>query len=753
MIPALCATLAVGCLESGGKGPADTGSDAGGTADDADTGTSGEDTAADDDPELVDCGGGVFVVEGVDCPDEESEEPEEAPCTVDGEPDSDCDGLSDADEAVYGTRPDVVDTDGDGLPDGVEVVLGYDPRHARSQNPTVTDLEYLLSSLSRGSDVDGDGLSDALEEMLGYDPLDPNSQDTSMTDLAYLLANLEDLEDPLSTDSDGDGLTDALELFLGSLADDADSDGDGLNDAEELHAGTDWDAPESDGDGLTDGEEESGVLADGTVVGATDPTDADSDDDGYMDGVERSLGSDPRDDESMPSVGRTGAAVGCDASEVYGATFSPHENSEDNPYYSDWNSLLSEGTECTCSVTIATSASVYLAGISVFSPTANHKVTGSWWAGGLAADELDVAPRGVVVDAILDAGISESGFSDEDLNLAYLPGGRWQAFGLDSVDSDGLWTRETVAGDVGGTYSLTVSHNSLGDDSLDSCHELDHVSDAEPGLQLRLDVAPTPMLPPAYVSPEDAAACSPGAPGSSTGVQLAQSPAGSLVPLPVMGSRALAGAAVQQIEVRDWRGAEWVSVKGPAGEHVRLTPEVPGIELPGAGWRIDAVRFDAGRATEGVWAPPALTLDHHCVAPSTERMESHVRSYDLSRSAVDTLLDAASPVGLKMLLPQLQPTETAPLRARLITPTPLEGQGPPNHRLRIDLAGVGRVATVPLVPRDGGGWSFRAGPGESAYTGTITEVGSMLYVRLDARGSTGQEPGAPIVTLTLPASR
>ena len=41
--------------------------------------------------------------------------------------DSDCDGLTNAEEKLYGTDPNNPDTDGDGYSDGVEVKSGYDP--------------------------------------------------------------------------------------------------------------------------------------------------------------------------------------------------------------------------------------------------------------------------------------------------------------------------------------------------------------------------------------------------------------------------------------------------------------------------------------------------------------------------------------------------------------------------------------------------------------------------------------------------
>jgi hypothetical protein len=70
-----------------------------------------------------------------------------------GGADADGDGLSDAQEAKYGTHPNVADTDGDGLSDGDEVELGTDP----------------LSE-----DSDGDGYSDGQEFDQGVDPLDEN---------------------------------------------------------------------------------------------------------------------------------------------------------------------------------------------------------------------------------------------------------------------------------------------------------------------------------------------------------------------------------------------------------------------------------------------------------------------------------------------------------------------------------------------------------------------------------------------------
>jgi hypothetical protein len=98
-------------------------------------------------------------------------------------PDTDCDGLNDEQEAIYGTDANNPDSDGDGLLDGFEVIYGFNPLSEPGtgeahQDPdddgldNLAEQEYGTNPLVL--DTDGGGLMDG-DEILEYgtDPLDP----------------------------------------------------------------------------------------------------------------------------------------------------------------------------------------------------------------------------------------------------------------------------------------------------------------------------------------------------------------------------------------------------------------------------------------------------------------------------------------------------------------------------------------------------------------------------------------------------
>ncbi len=189
--------------------------------------------------------------------------------------DSDNDGIPDGDDD---------DVDGDGIPNDVEI--GGDP-----DNPVDTDGDGVPDFYDW--DSDGDGIPDWIE---GADDADgdgiPNYQDTDSdgdgvpdSDEGWDDLDGDGIPNFLDEDSDGDGIPDG---------DDDDYDGDGIPNTDEGDGDSDgdgipdWADPDSDNDGIPDGEETD-----------TDPTNPDTDGDGWTDLQEQTCGSDPLDPEDF----------------------------------------------------------------------------------------------------------------------------------------------------------------------------------------------------------------------------------------------------------------------------------------------------------------------------------------------------------------------------------------------------------------------------------------------------------------------
>ncbi|WP_437297178.1 hypothetical protein [Sorangium sp. So ce426] len=207
--------------------------------------------------------------------------------------DSDNDGIDDPTEIAAGTDPNDADSDDDGVLDGEEPEFNED-----------SDEDGLINALD--PDSDNDGLYDGTELGLpcdnaatsaaaGHcradgdagatktDPLDADSDDGGVpdgnedVDLDGVVDagetdpnNGEDDVPP--TDTDGDGLSDDLEETIGSDPNDADTDDDGALDGQEPNP-----ADDTDGDGLIN------------------VRDVDSDNDGLFDGTELGLPCDNED--------------------------------------------------------------------------------------------------------------------------------------------------------------------------------------------------------------------------------------------------------------------------------------------------------------------------------------------------------------------------------------------------------------------------------------------------------------------------
>ena len=211
-----------------------------------------------------------------------------------GTVDTDGDGLSDAAEINFGSDPNDADTDDDGLPDGEEP----NPR-------SDTDGDGLPNLLD--VDSDNDGLLDGTEAGKGCDGPGTDSAagvcvpDADPSTTTFVLVpdsdrgSISDGEE----DPDGNGAQtpqenpeeDPQETNPNQPGDDTpvvDTDMDGLSDAREILLGTDPNDADSDDDGVVDGAEPN-LTADDDGDGLITPLDADSDNDGLFDGTELGL--------------------------------------------------------------------------------------------------------------------------------------------------------------------------------------------------------------------------------------------------------------------------------------------------------------------------------------------------------------------------------------------------------------------------------------------------------------------------------
>ena len=231
--------------------------------------------------------------------------------------DTDDDGLSDgAEYNVYFCDPLVQDTDGDGIGDATEVGRDYATIHTVGTY-FVPDADTSTTTDPNDADTDDDGITDSNEDTdrdgaVANDETDPVLWDTDAdglldgTEIGLTSAQTPDTNtddfiadadpttttDPLDADSDGgsvvdgtedfnhDGAVDGAECDPNDGSDDGnclDNDFDGLSDVVEAALGTDPLDADSDDDGLEDGIE---------VFTETDPLNNDTDGDGLLDGTE-----------------------------------------------------------------------------------------------------------------------------------------------------------------------------------------------------------------------------------------------------------------------------------------------------------------------------------------------------------------------------------------------------------------------------------------------------------------------------------
>lgn len=208
--------------------------------------------------------------------------PNDPPPDPPTDPDSDGDGLTDNQEATYGTDPQNTDSDGDALTDGSEVGLGTNPLGTDSDGDGLGDgYEFDLSTSPLAADTDDDGLTDYEEHLIfivSHPAISPS--DAHSLHEFYLDWNIVD-----TTDTDEGGIPDRIEAFYGmdanNPADDiyGDLDNDGLSNLEAYEAGFALDGTygthyDTDNDGMTN------VWEVVHGLNPEDPTDAYDDPDG-----------------------------------------------------------------------------------------------------------------------------------------------------------------------------------------------------------------------------------------------------------------------------------------------------------------------------------------------------------------------------------------------------------------------------------------------------------------------------------------
>ncbi|MHA1908635.1 MAG: SBBP repeat-containing protein [Candidatus Thorarchaeota archaeon] len=197
--------------------------------------------------------------------------------------DSDSDQLNDSMEVlVYLTNPLSNDSDGDTMPDKWEIDFELDPLVNDAGNDKdldgLTNLEeYLNLTYPNVQDSDNDNITD-LDELATYftNPINVDSDSDDLTDWQEIFVHLSN---PNSDDTDNDLMLDGWEIqfSLNITLDDAagDLDVDTLSNLDEFLNGTYPDKQDSDNDNITDYEE--------IVTYFTNPLVVDSDNDNLTD--------------------------------------------------------------------------------------------------------------------------------------------------------------------------------------------------------------------------------------------------------------------------------------------------------------------------------------------------------------------------------------------------------------------------------------------------------------------------------------
>ena len=167
--------------------------------------------------------------------------------------DDDADGLSNAVEELFSMDPVNSDSDFDGVADGLEFVgENGDPLNG-SAVPSDDNRSKILPDadvIQNEADRDRDGLGDGFETENGLSADDPDSDDDGYQDGLELVAGSNPFDSTSRPERDSPPASDGV-TRTGNPP--LDSDGDGISDAQENGQGLSTTAADTDGDGFGDG--------------------------------------------------------------------------------------------------------------------------------------------------------------------------------------------------------------------------------------------------------------------------------------------------------------------------------------------------------------------------------------------------------------------------------------------------------------------------------------------------------------------
>ena len=283
---------------------------------------------------------------------------------------------------------------------------------------TVTEAADLFAKTKSPADInppsdnDNDGLPNAYEELYpGF--LDPNTPDSDQ--------DVDTTDGDLASQVQPDGLTNLEEFALGTDPTDADSDDDGILDGEETIAGTDTfitnplDA-DSDNDGLLDGEETSNANR-----FITDPNKVDTDNDTFSDKFEIDNGTDPTD-AADPPIGANpseGLIALYKLDETEGTTASDSATADGDQSSSAFTGTIAWSTEGIIGGAINLDGTSYLTVADALSPTNTAFTMTAWIKPSNQGSYRGVfATRDVGATPNLNWGLNVEGNLQGDLRFA-----------------------------------------------------------------------------------------------------------------------------------------------------------------------------------------------------------------------------------------------------------------------------------------------------------------------------------------------